>query len=175
MDRDTLETLVRAHQAQIYRYLRYLGADSVSAEDLVQDVFLAAFKSEAFPGSEEEPKAAAWLRGIARNLFLQHCRRAGAARVKTNTELVERAEDVWKGHFLREGDGFDYAEALRKCLEELPKTQRAALEMRYERQKSRLQMARRLKMTQNGVKSLLRRIRTALAGCVRRRLALEDV
>ena len=42
MDRKVLESLVRIHQAKLYRYLRYLDADRQTAEDLLQDVFLAA-------------------------------------------------------------------------------------------------------------------------------------
>ena len=62
MRRGELETLIRAHQAELYRYLRYLGADPASAEDLVQDTFLATFQSEA-DLEAGVPAAAAWLRG----------------------------------------------------------------------------------------------------------------
>ena len=52
MDRDELESWILAHQAEIYRYVRYLGAEnSAVAEDLVQDTFLTAFKSESAPDS----------------------------------------------------------------------------------------------------------------------------
>ena len=174
MDRGILETLVRTHQAELYRYLRYLGADAATAEDLVQETFLAAFRSETPPPAEDVRGAAAWLRGIARNMFLRHCRNARTARVETNSTLVEQAEDVWAGEFLRGADGFDYVEALRKCLEGLPEKQRRAVDMRYAARKSRAEMAEALRMSQDGVKSLLRRIRAMLADCVRRRLALEE-
>ena len=39
MDRDELAVVVRVNQAGIYRYLRYLGADRPTAEDLVQETF----------------------------------------------------------------------------------------------------------------------------------------
>ena len=71
MSRDELEALVLAHQAELYRYVRYLGAgDPNAAEDLVQETFLAAFKSQNAPAASESARHAAWLRGIARNLFL---------------------------------------------------------------------------------------------------------
>ena len=41
MDRDTLSVLVKTHQAEIYRYVRYLGADASPAADLGQETFLA--------------------------------------------------------------------------------------------------------------------------------------
>ena len=33
-------SLVRTHQAAVWRYLRYLGADEALADDLTQDTFL---------------------------------------------------------------------------------------------------------------------------------------
>ena len=174
MDRDILETLVRTHQAELYRYVRYLGADVPAAEDLVQDTFLAAFRSRTHPASDDTQGTAAWLRGVARNLFLRHCRRSSASRVQADSELVEQAEDIWAGEFLRGSDGFDYVEALRKCLQQLPDRHRQVLDMRYAGRKSRSEMAQALSMSEDGIKSLLRRIRTALAECVRRRLAMEN-
>jgi RNA polymerase sigma-70 factor (ECF subfamily) len=171
VDRDQLAAIVRVNQAGIYRYLRYLGADQPTAEDLVQDTFLAAFKS---PSAEQDLSSpSAWLRGIARNLFLQHCRRGRRSPLVASSERLDEAENTWRSVFLRDGDGFDYLEALRQCLHDLPPKQRDVLDMRYRDQKSRGEMAQFLGMSEDGIKSLLRRIRAALAQCVEKRLALE--
>jgi len=172
MHRDQLAALVRAHQAELYRYLRYLGAQPAAAQDLVQDLFLAAFKHPT-PPEPGTPGCAAWLRGIGRNLFLQWCRRNRTSPVRADSDAVERAEADWSAVFLREGDGFDYLDALRQCLDTLPPEQRDALARRYEQRQSRAEMARAARLSEQGVKSLLRRIRAALADCVRRRLKLE--
>jgi len=173
MDRATLATLVKTHQAELHRYLRYLGADRSAADDLVQETFLAAFQSSHAPLPTHPRAGAAWLRGIARNLFLRHCRKQARTRVRANSQLVEQAEATWNSEFLRDGDGFDYVEALRRCLESLSERQRHVLDLRYESKTPRATMAQRLEMTENGVKSLLRRIRARLADCVRKRLTLE--
>ena len=172
MDRDELTALIRVHQAGLYRYVRYLGADAATAEDLAQDTFLVAFRT---PPSREPgtPAYAGWLRGVARNLFLQWCRRSRANPVHADSEAVERAEAAWTSTFLREGDGFDYVEALRACVESLSKEHRRVLQQRYTEKQSRTQMAESAGMSRDGVKSLLRRIRGALAECIRRRLKLE--
>ncbi|MFP4056878.1 MAG: RNA polymerase sigma factor [Candidatus Brocadiia bacterium] len=174
MDRDALESLVRAHQAEVYRYMRYLGAPRAAAEDLVQETFLAAFTAERAADPSDERAASAWLRGIARNLFLRYCRTRRTSPVGVDHQFLERAEALWASEFLRDGDGFDYVEALRQCLATLSRRQREALDFRYAQAKSRSEMARLLEMTENGVKSLLRRIRGALADCVRRRLKLGE-
>ena len=175
MDRGSFEMLIRTHQAELYRYARYLGAAPPAAEELVQETFLTALKATMPAETAQQQVRAAWLRGVLRNLFLRSCRRDRRNPVRTSSELVERAESVWKEEFLRGGDGFDYLEALRKCLAEQPERNRAALEMQYRDRRSRAQIGEALKLTEEGVKSLLRRIRAALAQCVRRRLMNERV
>jgi RNA polymerase sigma-70 factor (ECF subfamily) len=175
MHRDDLETLVAAHQAELYRYVRYLGAVArAEAEDLVQETFLAAFRSRTPPPPEERQQAA-WLRGIARNLFLAHCRRRRKAPVALDHSWLERAEALWSEEFLRRADGFDYVEALRHCVGQLAGRQRQFVEMRYMQGKSRAEMARLCGMSADGIKSALQRARAVLADCVQRRLEAETV
>lgn len=173
MDRDTLETLVKVHQAEIYRYMRYLGAGSALAEDLVQETFLAAFRSAKQPGMAGVRGRSAWLRAIGRNLFFNACRRRKDLPVAVDSQWLQQAEAAWDAQLLREGDGFETVEALRACVEALPARQRDVLDLRYRQGKSRTEMARQCRMTGDGIKSLLRRIRTALAECIQRRLAKE--
>jgi len=168
-----IASLIRAHQAEIYRYLRYLGADAATAEDLVQETFLAVLRSGRVPADTEAGRAA-WLRGVARNLFLQWCRRQRTAAVRADSESVERAEATWGAVFLRQGDGFDYMEALRACYGALPAQERRVVDQRYAHQMSRADMAKANDLSEDGVKSVLRRIRRALAECVRRRLRLAE-
>ncbi|MFO7898652.1 MAG: sigma-70 family RNA polymerase sigma factor [Planctomycetota bacterium] len=173
LTRRELGALVRAHQAQLYRYLRYLGAPAAPAEDLLQDTFLAAMESPT-PLQAEEPAAAAWLRGVARNRFLMWCRRRKTSPVQPVNQLVEQAEAVWVAEFLHGDNGFEYVEALRTCTESLPEKHRRALDLRYAEEASRARMAELLRMTENGVKSLLRRIRARLAECIERRLRSQE-
>ena len=74
MERDALAALVRSHQAQLFRYVRYLGADRVRAEDLVQETFLVACRKGRALAKVKENRRAAWLRGVARRVFLEHYR-----------------------------------------------------------------------------------------------------
>lgn len=178
MTAEELETLIRMHQAEIYRYVRYLGAESVTvAEDLVQETFLAAYKREGRADAEgaaiREP--AAWLRGIARNLFLMHCRRRKSSPVRVDSASLERAEATWTAEFLREGDGFDYIEALRACLRKLADKHRKLLDLHYSEGKSRAEIAASFQMSEDGVKSLMRRLRAVLGDCIRRQVAVQDV
>ena len=170
MDRDTLTMLVTEHQTSIYRYLRYLGARG-AAEDLTQDTFLAAFKSASPPDMTNAPLRAAWLRGISRNCLLAHWRRGRADPVRVDSEYLRQAEDVWSAQFAGASGEGDYVEALRKCVETLDDRDRRMLDLRYAGGKSRSEMADLCRMSEDGIKSLLRRIRSRLGRCVRRRLA----
>jgi len=171
---EKLEELVLAHQNEVYRYVRYLGADAATAADLVQDTFLAAFQSATSPDLSDVRARVAWLREIARLRFLMFCRRRKSSPVAVSSESLEQAEAAWSTEFLRGQDGFDYVEALERCLETLPRREREVLDLRYRDKKSRSELAAFCKLSEDGVKTLLRRIRASLEACVRGKLGLEE-
>jgi len=178
MSSEDLEEMIRTHQSEIYRYLRYLGADRTTAEDIIQETFLAAFKSrETGLADFEVSRRAAWLRGTARNQLLAHWRRRRQYPTDPATlvQRMDNSEVLWASHFLREGDGFDYVDALRECLDKLPDHQRKPIELFYTQGKSRQEMAGLLQMTEDGIKSLMRRLRRALGICVTKRLKLTPL
>ena len=160
---------MREHQASIYRYLQYLGARE-AAEDLTQETFLAAFRTGSPPDMANVPLRSAWLRGISRNLLLAHFRRRHADPVRIDSEYLRQAEDVWAAQFPGAESESDYADALRKCVEALDQKDRHMLKLRYADRTSRAEMARQAQMSEDGIKSLMRRIRSRLGQCVRRRL-----
>jgi RNA polymerase sigma-70 factor (ECF subfamily) len=171
MRREELERLIRMHQASIYRYLRYLGAEATLAEDLVQETFLATMRpNDRQPAHADDPAWPAWLRGIARNLFLVECRRRRISPLVSDGPALERAEAAWAAELGSEGDTAERLAALRECLQALPARQREILDHRYAKHTARSEMARLFGMTEDGIKSLLRRIRAALALCIRKRL-----
>lgn len=170
MNRDDFETLVRLHQAEMFRYLRYLGAEHTVAEDLVQEVFVAAWSSTFEFESSDPANQSAYLRGIARNLFYQHCRRRRPSTESLSEAELEEAEVFWSQEFLRGGDGYDYLEALRRCLRRLTDQKRHVLDLFYGDDKSRREIAEELEMSEEGVKSTLQRTRAMLADCIRNRL-----
>jgi RNA polymerase sigma-70 factor (ECF subfamily) len=171
MNAARFEGIVELHQAELYRYVRYLGARRSVAEDVVQDTFLDAYRRPGPLESADERGSAAWLRGIARNKFLKHCRATRRTPVPLSGGALEQCEAAWSRHFLRDGDGFDYIEALRGCVDKLPAKQRHAVDMQYAESKGRSAMAEALEMKADGIKSLMRRIRSALAECVERTLS----
>lgn len=173
MTENDLEAIVRAHQAEIYRYVRYLGANDSVAEDLVQDTFIAAFQAGKQPDLTLIKERIAWLRGICRNLFFNYCRKEKRRKNVTSLRVIEQAESFWATSFLDEGGGFDYLEALRKCLTLVSGKNRRVLDWFYSEGLSREKTAEAAEMSSDGVKSLLKRLRLKLGDCVNRRLNQE--
>jgi hypothetical protein len=70
VDRDSLEALVRTHQAEVYTYIHYLGAPRDVAEDLAQETFLVAFRKSLPPDVLDASGQKAWLSrgGLARRI-----------------------------------------------------------------------------------------------------------
>jgi RNA polymerase sigma-70 factor (ECF subfamily) len=157
--------LVRAHQAGVWRYLRFLGCDPTEADDLVQETFLAVFR-EGFE-VRSPAQTAAYLRTVARNRLLM------ARRKEHNSPPLvdlEAAEAVW-ARMAGEDGLSDYLLALAHCLEKAvgPRVRRA-LELQYRDGASRAEIAAELDLAAEGVKTLLRRARNALRDCVERKL-----
>lgn len=171
MTRETLSNLISTHQTEIFRYLKYLGADHAAAEDLLQDAFLRAFRAESAPDMEDITSRGAWLRRIARNLFYDHCRRASRSPISFDSARAEHAEEFWTHDFLIQDDGFGCLEALECCLGSLPERQRKMVHSFYANRQSREQIAEDFGITTDGVKVALRRIRQALGECIQTRLA----
>lgn len=155
------QTPAAGHRREIWRYLRFLGCAPDLAEDLTQETLLRALRG---PFEDRGPNAeAAWLRTIARNAYRQHLRRPAGVD-------LEAAEEVWARTIGANGSD-RYVEALRECLGELSGRLRRAVDLRYADDASRDEIARQLEMSSDGVKSLLRRARNLLRGCVERRIA----
>lgn len=157
--------LVRTHQAGVWRFLRFLGCDPSEADDLTQETFLVILRK----GFEVRSPAAtaAYLRTVAKNQLLMARRRQ--RRAPSEVEL-EAAEAVWASVAAHDGLD-DYLAALETCLAEaLTDRARRAVELRYRDRASRDVMAAQLDLSVEGVKTLLRRARSALRACVERRL-----
>jgi len=173
VDHGTLQMLVNEHQAELYRYVRYLGADHALAEDLVQETFLTTFEGAPPPSLDDVRRRGAWLRGIARHLLLRHWEKKVRRPATLDSRALERAEQVWTDTFPAGEDGAVCLEALRACVEQMPQRSRDMLDFRYRQKKSRSEMAVAFSMTEHGIKSALQRIRARLWECIRARLKLE--
>jgi len=161
-----LASLVQEHQADVWRYLRYLGAAADDADDLTQETFLAVARTPFEVRSRRE--TAAYLRTAARNQLFMLRRRQG--RQVCTVELTA-AEEVW-AETIAAGDSSEFLEALSRCYETLAGKAREAINRFYRDGESREQLAAKFDITVDGVKTLLRRTRASLKDCIERRLKI---
>ncbi|MFY7950060.1 MAG: RNA polymerase sigma factor, partial [Gemmatimonas sp.] len=149
-------------RARTWRYLRYLGCEATLADDFAQDTLLAALRAH---GGHEPPPG--WLLRTAHNHLRQHHRtQRRTERVLADLELSHAQWTEVAGA----DDGDDKLAALRACLAELPERSRQVLQQRYGAGLERSAIARALGLGDEGVKSLLVRVRQVLAACMARRV-----
>ena len=171
------ETLCSRYQSRLLSFCRHMLGSREDAEDVLQEVFAAAFN--AVLADEREINVRPWLYRIARNRSLNHLRRASA--IGVDSMDVHFAE-----HGLSTGDRAIRRESFRELLadvQQLPETQRTALLLREIDALSYDQIAHAMETTVPSVKSLLVRARISLAeaaearklSCAEVRLELGEV
>ncbi|HSO28288.1 MAG TPA: RNA polymerase sigma factor [Candidatus Sulfomarinibacteraceae bacterium] len=131
--------LVREHRPRLYTLAHRLTGDRATAEDVVQEAFLAAFK--AIDRFEPKPSLSAWLNTITVRIAK---RAASRARARTNTSLDQATEAGDPATFagarpgpLVDGDPVAAAESaelraqVAAAIERLPFNYRAAVVLRF--------------------------------------------
>jgi RNA polymerase sigma-70 factor (ECF subfamily) len=164
-----LASLVRQHQAGVWRYVRFLGADTTEADDLTQETFLALARGGFV--ERDELQTAGYVRVVARNQLL-------ALRRKQNREIdtvgLEAADSVWAAAAGPDGSLTNYLDALRDCVDQLEGRARQAVDLHYHDHAGREAIATQLGMQADGVKTLLRRTRELLRECIERKIKTES-
>jgi len=98
-DDQGIRALVDAHYDAIFRLLRHLSGNREDAEDLTQDVFLAArTKGRSFAG---QASIRTWLTRIAVNAHAKHIRRERMRRIcylgkqKPDQDITQMVDSEW--------------------------------------------------------------------------------
>jgi RNA polymerase sigma-70 factor (ECF subfamily) len=159
--------MVEEQYLPVWRYLRFLGCSESIADDLAQETFVVVLNR---PPVLSDPGALpAYLRSVAKNLYLKSLRRAKSAPALQD---LERADAVWE-RCGRPGDWDAYLEAVRGCLDGLDAGDRELLEKYYRRKITRAGAAAELGFTEEGLKTHLRRLKDRLKRCVKGKLSHE--
>ena len=152
------EHLVNAYSSWLYRYAYWLAGDAASAEDLVQETFLRAWRF--LDSLQDENAAKSWLTTILRRENARKYERKQLPMTDTDTDLVASSPT--------EFDNRIEATALRIALRELPEKYREPLILQVLEGWSLDEIAAQFELPRNTVATRLHRARQKL------RAALEE-
>jgi RNA polymerase sigma factor (sigma-70 family) len=157
-DRKATAEFVARYTDPIYLYIRSRLIPHLDlVDDLVQEVFLAAW--ESLPGWRGDSPLVSWLQGIARHKVENYYRgrlRAALPLDEAAEELPDAAAAQEMEHLL---DRERVAEKIGRILGTLPEAYSLALLWRYWEQCSAQEMARRTGKSEKAIERLLARAR----------------
>ena len=164
-DRDVFSQKAREHHRMLLAYAQTLLHNEEEAWELVQDSLLAAWQNlKRFDVTRE---TGAWLRGIVRNKWRDHCRQKGRRPECPNGNLEELEADLagWERDQKR-----PLFEALDECCRKLPLALRKAVQMFYFDGLRGREAAEALQVNAATVRKRLERARALLHDCMQSEL-----
>ena len=130
-DRQALRLLFIRHQQRVHRFVLRLVANSATAEDVVNDVFLDLWRHAA--NFEGRAQLSTWLLAIARNKALSAMR--GRVHEPLDDAAAEAIPDL-AGTAEETLDANQRGAVLRKCLTQLSVAHREIIDLVYYHEKS---------------------------------------
>ena len=168
VDRQAFAILAREHHRGLLAYARALAGDEATAADLVQDAFVAAWRS--LGRFDVTRDFGAWIRGIVRNKWREKLRQQ-ARQVDVDDEtLVRWEESLARWDEGRRDGGSEVFDALDDCLRRLPAAMAEAVRRFYYQNESGDGLAAALGIDAAALRKRLQRAREALRDCLDRKL-----
>jgi RNA polymerase sigma-70 factor (ECF subfamily) len=173
-DREAFERLVATHLPQVWKVVYRMLRNTEDAEDVVQEVFLTAFRSlSSFRG---EAKLSTWLHRIAVTRALNRLDLSSEKVARASHPLEQEGEDdgpapaiVLEDRSATPLEALEAKELMRRladCLAKLPPAWRAVLALRDAESRSYEEIASLLSIALGTVRSRLARARLSLKDCV---------
>lgn len=161
--------LIRRHQRGVWRYMRMLGCDDATADDLTQETFLRVLKRDSFV-QHSEAATASYLRRTAYNLLVSRHRKLGRVTSLGDSSVLDEEWNHWAGKDLSGDASID---ALRDCMTQLTERAQTALRLRFADEVSRIEIGRELGISEHGARNLMQRAKQQLRSCVEEKLHQE--
>lgn len=165
VDEPSLVKTLLEEQPRLMAYIRSIVVSRETAEDVFQEVSLAACASR----HEVSTLSAlpAWLRSVARNKSVAVIRRQRASRVLfLDNATLDLLETHWVNVEAASGFG-GAADRLEWCIQKLPPKGRELVELKYAEGLTGDEISARMKRSVASIYMALSRVRAALARCIR--------
>lgn len=171
-DKRAFQELVSRYQPKLTAYLRHLSLSREETEDLLQDVFVKAYRGlSRFDGRR---RFSPWIYRIAHNEAVNHLKRRGKRRLVSWEDIAQTGQEL--GAVESQGETLE-EEWMRKerqiqvhvALDRLSERDRSLLVLRFFLEKSYSEIAQIFDVPENTVASRLHRAKEKLAASMERR------
>lgn len=164
MEQAQLEEAIKTHRRAVLAYIYTCSKDMATAEDVVQEACLTAFKKR----DTYQPDASfgSWLTSIARFIWLRECEKRGV-RARAMPYLEENATTLFNPELYEEKQWQSEKEALKICLKKLPAEDHKIIEDHFVKSHKYAQIAESTSRTLAWVKVRMYRLRETLRNCIR--------
>ena len=174
----TFEGWVKDHSDELFSWAKHKTSSKETAEDLVQETFISAYK--AFDNFKQDSKPKTWLFKILNNKIIDHYRKS--AKMKTDSieaKSIERTNDFfeedghWKSldsdnwaediHLL---DNPDFLHVFGGCIEGLPEKWNAVIKAKYIIHQDAKAVCKELNITPSNYWQMIHRAKIQLKSCI---------
>jgi len=167
------EKWVDLYTNELYKRAFYLFSNKEDAEDLVQEVFVAAYAQ--LPKFRNESSPLTWLNSILRNKAAEFYRKKYETETKIRLDHFFNQDKFWKQTNNIESwtddeknllDEESFREYLIKCLNELPEKWNILVKLTYLEQKKSSEICQETNITATNYWKILQRSRLQLRECL---------
>ena len=178
----TISSWVETYSDKMYSWALYKTNSKETAEDLVQETFMIAFKSfEKFEG-KSNPKT--WLFGILNHKIADHFRKVYHQVVVNESDRNTGRDNFLDTFFDADGswikeqrphswpedthllDNTEFVKTLQACMNQLPENWSATIHLKYLEEKKGTQICQELQITATNLWQILHRAKLQLRKCL---------
>lgn len=175
MKNEVLKSWVEQYSEPLLKRAVYLLSDKEDAEDVVQEVFIAAFSS--YDSFEEKSKPLTWLQTILKNKVADFYRKKYRAEPQIRLDHFFDETGSWKNDDVLQDwdatnkeaellDNDDFNKTLEDCIEELPSRWKIPMKMYYLQEKKAPEVSQELDISTTNLWKILQRSRMQLRECL---------
>ena len=171
-----IDELVYSHADDLYNWAFYKTKNKETAQDLVQDTFVAAFENMNTFKNKSTPKT--WLFGILKNKVAEHFRSLAKQKLSSvnedNFSFFFENNGKWKPNQIPQSweedqhllDNEDFIKILEFCKDKLPSLLMSILELKYITQKKGKEICQDLSISETNYWQVMHRAKLSLRSCI---------
>ncbi|SIQ60999.1 RNA polymerase sigma-70 factor, ECF subfamily [Chryseobacterium sp. RU37D] len=172
---ETLKSWVEQHSGPLLRRAIYLLSDKVEAEDIVQEVFIAAVSS--YDSFEGKSQPLTWLMTILNRKVADFYRKKYKSEPEIKLDHFFDETGSWKNNDVLNDwnasekenellDDSDFNKTLEDCIEDLPSRWKIPMKMYYLEEKKAPEVSQELNISTTNLWKILQRSRMQLRECL---------